>query len=43
MLVLNTGNGLKDVPAAMRAVESAGGVAHRVAPDLAAVQAALAT
>jgi threonine synthase len=33
VVVLSTGTGLKDVPAAMRAVEQAGIAAHRVAPD----------
>ena len=39
--VISTGSGLKDVRSAMRAVDLVGGSAHRVAPDLAAVEAAL--
>ncbi|MFQ5947234.1 MAG: threonine synthase [Acidimicrobiia bacterium] len=42
VLVLSTGSGLKDVPAAMRAVEAKGTVPRRVAPDLADVERALA-
>ncbi len=34
IVVLNTGNGLKDVASAMRGVEQAGAQAFRVAPDL---------
>jgi threonine synthase len=34
IVVLNTGNGLKDVAGAMKSVELAGTAAHRVAPDI---------
>jgi threonine synthase len=43
IVVLNTGSGLKDVAAAMRAVENAGTEALHVAPSLEAVQEALET
>ncbi len=39
IVVLSTGTGLKDVPAAMEAVATAGESAHRVGADLAAVEA----
>lgn len=39
IVLLSTGSGLKDIPAAMRAVEESGGVAHHVSPDLAEVEA----
>jgi len=42
VVVLSTGTGLKDVPAAMRAVEAAGGGPLAVSPDLDAVARALA-
>ncbi|MGL4649328.1 MAG: threonine synthase, partial [Caldilineaceae bacterium] len=42
IVVINTGNGLKDVPAAMQAVGAAGGGALPVAPNLGAVRAVLA-
>ena len=42
VLVVATGSGLKDVPAAMRAVESEGTVATLVEPAIDAVEAALA-
>lgn len=38
VVVLSTGTGLKDVPSAMRAVEAAGAVAHRVPPEIEAVE-----
>lgn len=41
VVVLSTGSGLKDVPAAMRAVETAGRRPHRVTPDLDAVAEAM--
>lgn len=41
VVVLNTGNGLKDVKSAMNAVELAGTKAHYVDPDLAALKDAL--
>ena len=34
IVVLNTGNGLKDVAGAMKSVKMAGTTAHRVAPDI---------
>ena len=34
VVVLNTGNGLKDIASAMTAVDQIGTVAHRVSPDL---------
>lgn len=42
IVVLSTGTGLKDVPAAMQSVADAGITAHRIAPDLNAVADALA-
>jgi threonine synthase len=41
VVLLGTGTGLKDVPAAIRATRSAGIEAHHVSPDLTAVAAAL--
>jgi len=41
VVVINTGNGLKDVPAAMQAVAAAGGGARIIAPTLEAVRATL--
>jgi threonine synthase len=41
VVVLSTGTGLKDVPAAMRAVAETGVRAHHIAPDLDSVAAAL--
>lgn len=41
VLVLSTGSGLKDVPAAMRAVEAAGTQPRRIPPELGAVSQAL--
>ena len=41
IVVLNTGNGLKDVAGAMRAIEGAGNRPHRIEPTLAAVQTIL--
>jgi threonine synthase len=41
VIVINTGSGLKDVPAAMQAVEAAGGGATLIAPTLEAVRDAL--
>jgi threonine synthase len=41
VLLLSTGSGLKDVPAAMRAVAAAGTEPLRVEPELAAVEQAL--
>jgi len=41
VVVLSTGTGLKDVPAAMRAVTAAGAHARRISPDLDSVAAAL--
>ena len=41
LVVINTGNGLKDIPSALRAVELAGTRPLHVAPELTAVQAAL--
>jgi threonine synthase len=38
IVVINTGNGLKDIKSAMAAVEQAGTHPHRVAPELADVQ-----
>jgi threonine synthase len=38
---ISTGTGLKDIPAAMRAVSAAGAHAHHVAPDLDSVATAL--
>ena len=43
IVVLNTGSGLKDVASALKAVATAGTVPLRVAPDLAALEAALKT
>ena len=43
VVVLNTGNGLKDIASAMTAVEQIGTVAHRVAPDLDDVKRVLKT
>jgi threonine synthase len=41
VVILGTGTGLKDVPAAMRAVGAAGATATLVAPELGAVEEAL--
>lgn len=38
IVVLNTGNGLKDIASAMKAVAQAGTEPHRVAPDLEAIK-----
>ncbi len=38
IVVVNTGNGLKDIPSAMRAVEAAGGKAHRVEAGIESVR-----
>jgi threonine synthase len=43
VVVLNTGNGLKDIASAMKAVELAGTQPHRVRPDLAEVKQVMAT
>jgi threonine synthase len=42
IVVLNTGNGLKDVTGAMQAVDSAGTKPYRIMPDLAALERVLA-
>ncbi len=42
VVVISTGSGLKDIPTAMRAVESAGRRPHRVIPHLEAVAEAMA-
>jgi hypothetical protein len=42
-VLVSTGTGLKDVPAAIRAVEAAGDVAHHVSPRLDAVEAVFGT
>jgi threonine synthase len=41
VVVLSTGTGLKDVPAAMRAVAGTGARPRHIAPDLDSVAAAL--
>jgi len=41
-VVLNTGNGLKDVAGAMKSVALVGTAAHSVAPDLDSVKAVMA-
>jgi threonine synthase len=41
VVAISTGTGLKDIPAAMRAVSGAGARAHHVAPDLGSVANAL--
>jgi len=43
IVVLNTGNGLKDVAGAMKSVEMVGTKANRVEPDLADLQRVMAT
>ena len=43
IVVLNTGSGLKDVASALKAVATAGTTPLRVAPDLAALEAAMKT
>jgi threonine synthase len=43
VVVLNTGNGLKDIASAMKAVDQVGTVAHRVAPDLEDVKRVMQT
>ncbi|MFN2124586.1 MAG: pyridoxal-phosphate dependent enzyme, partial [Candidatus Promineifilaceae bacterium] len=43
VIVLNTGNGLKDIASAMTAVDQIGTVAHRVAPDLEDVKRVMET
>jgi threonine synthase len=43
VVVLNTGNGLKDIASAMTAVNQIGTVAHRVAPDLEDVKRVMQT
>jgi len=41
IVVINTGNGLKDVPSAMKAVGQVGTQAHHVAPDIEALKKVL--
>lgn len=43
VVVLNTGNGLKDIASAMKAVDQVGTVAHHVAPDLEDVKRVMQT
>jgi threonine synthase len=43
VVVLNTGNGLKDIASAMTAVDQVGTVAHHVAPDLEDVKRVMQT
>lgn len=43
IVLVSTGTGLKDVPAAIQAVEAAGDVAHHVSPRLDAVEAVFGT